>query len=479
MSRKAAALLILAPLLPGELVQAQESGKTPASTPKQLSRYTPTVRLIEESLPSVASIQTVQEGSPGSFHMGVGSASVIHEAGYLLTNEHVVSRMHQGQALLPDRPPLGFRVMARMSSEDLALIKVDAGEPLKPMRLGRSNDLMLGEPVITIGNPGGLTHSVSTGIVSGLNRATSVGGTFLPWMIQTSAAVSGGNSGGPLINALGLQIGVVTSKKLDGENISFAIAADRVREMFPVLISAELRYAFHVGLEVDMAASEARVTEVEMGSPAQQAGIRKGDAIVAIEQMKVGQGLDFHLALVERAAGEKVKIVHRRGEKEIASELVLGKLKLAEPVEDKGMQRGLTFEGYNGQWDALPDFAELDSVATGRAEQPTESAYQTEDGENYGLRFRGFLKVPREGLYTLYTSSDDGSRLSIAGQVVVDNDGLHAVLEKGGLIRLKKGLHPVEVSFFEQSGGEKLEVSWEGPELPRQVVPAEAWFHRE
>ena len=479
MNRTAATLLVLILVVFGSFVPGQETAPSPASPSRPLARYTPTVRLIEESMPSVASIQTVQEAGPGAFQMGVGSASVIHEDGYLLTNEHVLSRMRQGQVILPDHPPLEFRVVARMSLEDLALIKVDADRPLKAIRMGRSDDLMLGEPVLTIGNPGGLVHSVSTGIVSGLDRSTAVGATFLPMMIQTSAAVSGGNSGGPLINALGHQIGVVTSKKLDGENISFAIAVDRVREVFPFLLSAELRYGFRLGLEVDMNTSMAEVQKVEGESPAGMADVREGDIILSLGGKKVRHGFDFQLALVDREPGEEVRVVLQREKREVSVVLVLGTLELAQPVDETGMKSGLAFEGYQGRWDVLPDFTRLEAVATGVADLPSESAYRTDNGENYGLRFFGFLEIPRDGLYTLFTSSDDGSRLSVAGRMVVDNDGLHGVQRKAGIIRLRKGLHPVEVSFFEQGGGEKLEVSWEGPDLPHQVVPAEAWFRKQ
>ena len=278
MSRSPTILLCLGAVLCGSISWAHKTGaRSPAETGKPLARYTPTVRLVEQSLPSVASIQTLQvQDTPGIFNMAVGSASVIHRDGYLLTNEHVLFRMHQGEVLLWDRPQLPFRIISKMSSEDLALIKVEAGEPLKPLPIGRSDDLMLGEPVLIIGNPGGLIHSVSTGIVSGLHRSTALGGVFLPRMVQISAAVSGGNSGGPLINALGEQIGVVTSKKLDGENINFAITADRVREMFPALVSAELRYGFALGVEVDMYTPSGRVKEVREDSPAAKAGIEPG-----------------------------------------------------------------------------------------------------------------------------------------------------------------------------------------------------------
>ncbi|MAT47482.1 MAG: hypothetical protein CMO35_08635 [Verrucomicrobiaceae bacterium] len=445
------------------------------------ARYTPMARVIEQSLPAVASLQVVQaqQDAPGVFTMGVGSASVIHEEGYLLTNDHVLFRMHRGQAFLSGRPPLPFRVIARMSSEDLAVIKVDSGEALKPLPIGRSDDLLLGEPVIIIGNPGGLAHSVSTGIVSGLNRSTAVGGSFLPRMVQTSAAVSGGNSGGPLINALGEQIGVVTSKKLDGENINFAITVDRVREMFPALLSAELRYGFELGVEVDMFTLSGKVNEVEEGSPAARAGVQPGDVVVRLNGKGIRNGIDFHLALIERKPGDRLQMTLERGDEKVPVEVELGELPMMEPVPEEGLKNGLKYEGFEGKWDVLPDFAALEAVESGEVEFPTEEAYMTEDGENYGLRFRGFIKVPKEGLYTFYTASDDGSRLMIGDQVVVNNDGLHSVLKRGGLVRLKEGAHPVEVTFFEQGGGEELEVSWEGPGFSTQPVPAEAWFYRE
>jgi membrane-associated protease RseP (regulator of RpoE activity) len=295
-------------------------------------------------------------------------------------------------------------------------------------------------------------------------------------MIQTSAAVSGGNSGGPLINAVGDQIGIVTSKKLDGENINFAIAVDRVREMFPVLLSAELRYGFRLGIEVDMYTAEAEVTSVTKGSPAAKAGIELGDVIQSLNTKLVRSGIDFHLGLIGRTAGENLTVGIRRGTEVVVTEAKLAELEQAEPIPDEGMIPGLAFEGFDGKWDQLPNFDELKPVKTGWAETPTAEAYKTASGDHYALRFAGFLKIPREGLYTFYTSSDDGSRFKIGSEVVVNNDGLHGVLRSGGVARLRKGLHPVEVTFFEQGGDEKLVISWEGPEMNLEVIPAEAWF---
>ncbi len=116
-------------------------------------------------LQSPGGTETFREsGTPGVFTVGMGSASVIHPAGYLLTIDHVVSGAANGRVHLSGKAPLPFRIIAGMSSEDLALIKIAPAEPLETVSLGRSDDLLLGEPVLVIGSPGGLAHSVSKSI---------------------------------------------------------------------------------------------------------------------------------------------------------------------------------------------------------------------------------------------------------------------------------------------------------------------------
>jgi len=245
------------------------------------------------------------------------------------------------------------------------------------------------------------------------------------------------------------------------------------------MLSAELRYGFRFGVEVDMYTLQAKVKSVAKDSPGHRAGIEAGDVIVRIGDAAIRNGIDFHLALIDRKVGEKLQIQLERADESLTVTAELAELVMAEPVADEGMVPGLRFEAFTGKWEQLPDFDALKAVKTDVAETPTEEAFKTEDGENYGLRFTGFLKIPREGLYTLYTSSDDGSRLQVGDEVVVNNDGLHGVWRTGGLVRLKAGLHPVVVTFFEAGGEEELEVSWEGPELQRQVVPKKAWFRIE
>ncbi len=107
---------------------------------------------------------------------------------------------------------------------------------------------------------------------------------------------------------------------------------------------------------------------------------------------------------------------------------------------------------------------------------PSEKAFIPESGEEYGLRFTGYIKIKKEGLYTFNLSSDDGSKLSIGNQLFVDNDGLHGVMSAIGMIRLKPGMHPINITFFENSGDQKLDVSYEGPDISLQQIPADIFF---
>ena len=119
---------------------------------------------------------------------------------------------------------------------------------------------------------------------------------------------------------------------------------------------------------------------------------------------------------------------------------------------------GLNYAYYEGSWDKLPDFDALTPVQTGVVKYFDIRPRERDD--NYGFKFTGFVKIPANGRYTFFTTSDDGSRLFIGSKRVVDNDGLHSSQEKTGSIRLKKGLHPITVTFFEKGGDEILEIGY-------------------
>jgi glucose/arabinose dehydrogenase len=135
---------------------------------------------------------------------------------------------------------------------------------------------------------------------------------------------------------------------------------------------------------------------------------------------------------------------------------------------------GISYAYYEGQWDQLPSFASLTPVKSG-----TGSAFQLSDRNSndlFAFRFQGYVNVPADGQYTFYTRSDDGSQLYIGSQMVVNNDGLHAAEERSGTIGLKAGYHAVTVTYFEKYGEEVLGVSYAGPGLSKQSIPASALY---
>ncbi|MGD8451505.1 MAG: alpha-L-fucosidase [Phycisphaerae bacterium] len=140
------------------------------------------------------------------------------------------------------------------------------------------------------------------------------------------------------------------------------------------------------------------------------------------------------------------------------------------PAEtEAGATSGLQYEYYEGKWDVLPDFDTLNAVKTGRVDNFTYAPRNRPDG--FAFRYRGYVAVPDDGVYTFSTVSDDGSRLYIGDQLVVNNDGPHSAFERSGQIALAAGLHPITVTFFERTGDDALEVWWAGPGIPRERIP--------
>ena len=135
---------------------------------------------------------------------------------------------------------------------------------------------------------------------------------------------------------------------------------------------------------------------------------------------------------------------------------------------NQGVVNGVTYEYFEGVWDRLPDFDSLSPVATGTA--TTFDLSVANQSDFFGIRYRACLNVPADNTYTFFTYSDDGSRLFIDGNLVVDNDGLHAAREASGSVTLTAGMHPMEVQFFERAGVEVLTVSWQGPGISKQPI---------
>ncbi len=146
-----------------------------------------------------------------------------------------------------------------------------------------------------------------------------------------------------------------------------------------------------------------------------------------------------------------------------------------EPVRVTGKSPGVAYEYYEGQWSKLPDFSTLTPTSSGNADGFTLAIPRNED--RFGIIFTGYIDVPRDGLYSFYTNSDDGSSLLIGSDIVVDNDGMHGMNQRRGQIALKAGVHPITVTYFDAGGGDGLIVEYEGPGLEKQAIPAAALKH--
>ena len=320
-------------------------------------RRTPVVEVFQKAKDAVVNIATTQiievrddpfgfDGFfdfpmfPGRPHTrkfkatSIGSGFVLHPAGYIVTNAHVVSRTTQQKVIFADQTEYDAKIVAIDHERDLAVLKIQPRHPLKPLKLGTSSDLMIGETAIAIGNPLGYQHTGTAGVVSALNRDLQVPGerggkqAVFKGLIQTDASINPGNSGGPLLNVLGELIGINTAIRADAQNIGFAIPVDRLREILPQMLDVERRYHIIIGLKVADDGG-CRVREVAPGSPAAQAGIEVGDVITGIADETVHSDIDYHIAMIGRHAGDRLTVRLVRGGQ--AREVVLEPAKRPRP----------------------------------------------------------------------------------------------------------------------------------------------------
>lgn len=457
--------------------QSPRSARAAAQESRQLRR-TPLVDLYNQCRGVVVNIRTITEVATDDgpiYQNSWGAGWMLHPAGYIITTEHVIESEGSRMVVMPNGEHYECRVIVRYPPLDIALLRIDADEPFEAATIGRSNDLMIGELAATIGSPEGLWETFSVGIVSGVGRVSAASDSYMYSMIQTDAGINKGNSGGPLLNALGEVIGIVDGMKSEAENIGFAIDIDQLRQHFSVMLSPEMRYGFVLGLEVDPLAPEARVTVVAEGSPAEAAGIMAGDIITRVGQMNVRHGPDFYLALIDQHAGEELPMTLTRSDRLTTVVVPLGTANTQPAVQAEGLTNGLKYEAFIGRWDQLPAFEDLSPVSVGQVDTVALTQFnQTISG--FGLRLTGYLNVPAEGLYTFLLTSDDGSQLYIGDRLIVDNDYAHMPQCRHGLIRLREGMHPITVLFFDRSGGKALDLKIEGPGLERQSIPTSMLF---
>jgi serine protease Do len=267
-----------------------------------------------------------------------GSGFVISEDGYVVTNHHVVDGGYLVTVSLVDGSVFPATVIATMRRPDLALLKIDAGRPLAHVRFGDSDGLRIGETVIAIGNPLGLSSSVSAGIVSALNRDVDV--TMIDDFIQTDAAINHGNSGGPLFSAKGEVVGVNWAIYAPGQQsgsagLGLAIPANdaawvidqmrrfgRVRVGFAGLRLQQMTPEIQAVLGLE-SRSGGVVSGVLPGAPAAIAGVRDGDAVLAVNGRKPRDVRALLRDLGQNAPGSKVTLTIWRDRHSLDLDLVL------------------------------------------------------------------------------------------------------------------------------------------------------------
>jgi len=294
-------------------------------------RETAIVRALKKARPAVVSIRGEKTVTAASFAAdsaeigkrvnGMGTGVVIDPRGYILTNYHVVDGVREIHVTLADGSQYIAQRVARDLETDLAIIKISPREPLTVIEFGTSSDLMLGEPVVALGNAFGYSHTATRGIISALHRAVQVSDAqFYEDLIQTDASINPGNSGGPLLNIDGQMIGINVAVRAGAQGIGFAIPADKVLAVTTKLLAAlENERAWHgLRLAEQPTAAEDGMPEValvERQSPAEEAGLKPGDRIKAVNQTEVHHPIDFHRALLEVEPGQTISLlVQRDGE---------------------------------------------------------------------------------------------------------------------------------------------------------------------
>ena len=337
---KAAALLIAALALP-----AVAAARGAESDPERRSLV---VQAVEKASPAVVNVSTEQiverHASPFPFPQdpffeeffrdfvdprprrfkttSLGSGVIVAADGTIMTNVHVIERASRVRVTLNDQREFDATLVGADADADIAVLRVKAGGDLPHIPFGTSADLMIGETVIAIGNPFGLSHTVTTGVVSAVGRSLRDEERTYTDFIQTDASINPGNSGGPLLDIKGELIGINTAIYGKAQGIGFAIPVDRAQRVMKDLVSyGEVRHAW-VGLVVQNLTPDLAqhfgvrrgvvVAQVEPKSPAEAAGIARGDAVTKVDGREVASREEFEQRIEDHAEGDRLTLTLRR-----------------------------------------------------------------------------------------------------------------------------------------------------------------------
>jgi len=283
----------------------------------------------------------------------LGSGFVISPDGYIATNNHVVEDVDQIEVAFADGTTLPAEIVGRDPATDIALIRVKTDKPLTALPLGDSSVMRPGDWVIAIGNPFGLEHTVTAGIVSALHRRNIGAGRYDDF-IQTDAAINPGNSGGPLIDLRGQVVGINTAINPRANTIGFAVPINMAKEVLPALRTAGFVTRGWLGVVIQRVTPDleeamglestegALVSRVDPKGPAQAAGIERGDVIVRFDGKPITAMEDLPRLVAAAPPGTSAELVLLRGGSEKTVTVELGKL-------DEGAQVAETEKSPHGE----------------------------------------------------------------------------------------------------------------------------------
>lgn len=281
---------------------------------------------------------------------GKGSGFIVSKDGYVLTNNHVVDGADKISLSLADGRSFEGKIVGKDPTFDIAVVKIESDEDLPVLEMGESNGIDVGQWVVAIGNPFGLEHTVTVGVISAKNRSVHAGNVNFDGFLQTDAAINPGNSGGPLLDLEGKVIGINTAIVPYAQGIGFAIPIDMAKDVMDDLVKYGKVNRGWLGVYIQRVTPEfaeaygiegtdgAVVSDVIPGSPADQAGIRRGDVIVSINSKEIKTHQDVSATIRRHLAGDKVKIGLERGGASRSLTVTLGEIPGQETETPDGQQ---------------------------------------------------------------------------------------------------------------------------------------------
>lgn len=366
--RSAAVFLILTVLAGPAFGNTSAYEPLRPGAPGKEGRRTPIVAAIEKALPAVVSVNVKLDTGRNTqyrrdpFHdeffdrffgdmrqrrsrpsVSFGSGVIIEgDKNLVVTNEHVVRGAESITVTLTDGRELPAEIVGADARFDLAVLLVKSSKPLPGLKLGNSDELMIGETVIAIGNPFRLSHTATTGIVSATGRSiqASANSDALQDLIQTDASINPGNSGGPLINIDGEIIGINYAIRAGAEGLGFAIPSDKVKRIYARLARGEVgAQALDLGLELAEAGRPQKgetgllVLQAKSGGPADKGGVKKGDMLMSLDGSPTATMNDYEVVISSLAPSQTVKAEVVRDNNTVALNLTPKAISEAEALD--------------------------------------------------------------------------------------------------------------------------------------------------